>query len=90
MVLSYFALLRNVTRTSEEQWTRPAATLGDLLNDLTAKYGSPFATWVTPGGQGAGLALILIDGQDSRGLQGLATPLRPESRIGIFPPMAGG
>jgi molybdopterin converting factor small subunit len=43
-----------------------------------------------PGGKGAGLALILVDGQDARGLQGLDTPLGPESRISIFPPLAGG
>ena len=90
MVLSYFALLRNVTRTSEEVWTRPAATLGDLLADLVAKYGKPFASWVMPEGKGAGLALILVDGQDCRSLQGLATPLGPGSRVSIFPPLAGG
>jgi len=90
VVLSYFALLRNVTHTAEEEWKRPAATLGDLLADLVAKYGAQFASWVMPEGKGAGLALILVDGRDSRSLQGLDTPLGPESKISIFPPLAGG
>ncbi len=90
MVLSYFPLLRNVTHTTEEEWKRPAATLGDLLTDLAAKYGAQFANWVMPDGKGSGLALILVDGRDSRSLQGLDTPLAPDSKISIFPPLAGG
>jgi molybdopterin converting factor small subunit len=89
-MLSYFALLRNVTRTAEETWTRPAPTLRVLLIDLVAKYGTEFARWVMPDGQNTGFAIVLVDGHDARSLQGLDTPLTPQSEICIFPPVAGG
>jgi len=46
MMLSYFALFRDVTRKPGEEWKRPAATLGELLRDLVAAYGPPFGRWV--------------------------------------------
>jgi molybdopterin synthase sulfur carrier subunit len=90
MMLSYFALLRDVTRKANEEWTRPAATLGDLLRDLVAAYGPPFGRWVMVDGGQFGPAVVLVDGQDARGLQGLETPLKPDSDIVIFPPLAAG
>jgi len=90
MMLSYFASLRDVTRKANEEWTRPAATLGDLLRDLIAAYGPPFGRWVLLDGASVGPAVVLIDSQDSRGLQGLATPLKPNSDIVMFPPLTGG
>ena len=90
MMLSYFALLRDVTRKVNEEWTRPAATLGDLLHDLIATYGPGFGRWVLPDGAHLGLAMILVDGRDVRNGQGLETRLRPDSDIILFPPLAGG
>ena len=89
-MLSYFAVLREVTHTSAEEWTRPAATLRDLLHDLVARYGPRFGRWVLPDGEHTGLAIVLVNGSDVRGLQGLDTPLKPNSEICIFPPVAGG
>jgi sulfur-carrier protein len=90
VVISYFALLRNVTHTPEEVWTRPAPTLRHLLTELIAKHGAEFARWVMPDGQDTGYAIVLVDGRDFRSLQGLDTPLTPQSEICIFPPVAGG
>ena len=90
MKLSYFALLRDVTRKANEEWTRPAATLDDLLRDLIAVYGAKFAGWVMPDGVHIGSAVILVDGQDVRGQQGLETPLGPDSDVVIFPPLTWG
>ena len=43
MKILYFALLRDITHKKEEDWQKPEATLGNLLQDLVARYGSPFA-----------------------------------------------
>lgn len=90
MRISYFALLREATRKRTEIWKRPAATLRDLLGDLVAEYGPNFARWIVKDGELAGYAIILVNGQDVRGLQGLDTPLSSDSDIFIFPPLAGG
>lgn len=90
MMLSYFASLRDATHRTSEAWTRPAATLGDLLRDLAVAYGPRFGAWVLPDGVHLGTAVILVDGQDARGLAGTETPLKPDSEIVIFPPLTGG
>jgi molybdopterin synthase sulfur carrier subunit len=90
MKLSYFASLRDATRKASEEWTRPAATLADLLADLAAAYGPQFSRWVAADGVKLGPAVVLVDGQDARGLQGVDTPLKPDSDIIIFPPLPGG
>lgn len=90
MKISYFALLRTATRKHDEDWTRPAPTLRVLMRDLAAEYGPEFARWVMKDGELSGLAIILVDGRDVRGLQGLDTPLTPDSNVFIFPPLAGG
>jgi sulfur-carrier protein len=89
MKLSYFAMLRQITRKEHEDWNRPTATLGDLLRDLIAKYGHEFEHWVCENGD-LGLAIVLINGRDARHTGGLHTPLKPEDNIVIFPPVAGG
>ena len=90
MMVSYHGLLRDVTRKAHEERVLPAATLGDLLHDLVAAYGPKFAQWVMPEGARPGSAIILVDGQDLRGLRGFETPLKPDTEIVIFPPLAGG
>ncbi|BAI75133.1 protein (plasmid) [Azospirillum sp. B510] len=90
MKISYFALLRDATRKHSEVWERPAPTLRVLMDDLAAEYGANFARWVMKNGELAGYAIILVNGKDVRGLQGLDTPLAADSDVFIFPPLAGG
>jgi len=90
MMLSYFALFRDVTRKPGEEWKRPAATLGELLRDLVAAYGPPFGRWVMAEDGSPGPAVILIDGQDVRDLQGLETPLTSGADVVFFSPLTGG
>ena len=89
MKVTYFATLRDVAGKNEEDWERPAATVGELLRDLVARYGREFARWVFEDGQ-LSLAIILVNGHDVRGLQRLDTPLRPTDAVTIFPPVGGG
>ncbi|HTO46084.1 MAG TPA: ubiquitin-like small modifier protein 1 [Burkholderiales bacterium] len=89
MRIAYFATLRDVAGKREEGWDRPAATVGDLLRDLVAKYGPEFARWVFEQGE-LRLAIVLVNGRDVRGLQRLDTPLAPADTVTIFPPVGGG
>ncbi|HYH38538.1 MAG TPA: MoaD/ThiS family protein [Azospirillum sp.] len=90
MKISYFALLRTATNKTQEEWTRPAATVRDLLRDLVAEYGPAFARWIWKDDELSGFAIVLVDGHDIRSRQGLDTPLTPDSEVFIFPPLAGG
>jgi sulfur-carrier protein len=94
MNLRCYAYFRDILGTGELEYTDPADTLGDLLADLTRRYGRPFARWVyTEEGRSrefSPLSIILINGKDARDLQGLATPLDPTDTIVLFPPLAGG
>jgi sulfur-carrier protein len=91
MKLQYFAYLRDVTGLSEEIYTAPAATLGDLMITLVKRYGNNFKKWVlTPEGELCDIAIILVNGNDARHTGRLATPLAPDDLVSIFPPVAGG
>ncbi|WP_029009228.1 MoaD/ThiS family protein [Azospirillum halopraeferens] len=90
MQIHYFALLRTATRRSRENRDPPPPTVGHLLRDLAAEYGPEFARWVLRDGALSNLAIILVDGRDVRGLQGLDTPLTADCEVSIFPPLAGG
>ena len=90
MKVMYFATLRAVTGRREEQWPQPAATVGQLVQEVAARYGPKFGTWVLDNGELSKLALILVNGHDVRDLQGGATPVRPEDTVAMIPPVAGG
>jgi MoaD family protein len=90
MTVSYFALLRDVTRKTTEEWCEPAATVGDLLRELSARYGHDFERWVLDHGELGKFAIVLVNGRDVRQLQRLATPLAPTDDVVIFPPVGGG
>jgi len=91
MRIKYFALLRDCTRVSEEQYTGPARLLGELLAELCSRYGPGFRKWVlTPEGDLSDLAIILVNGKDVRDGKRLDTSLSPADDICIFPPVAGG
>lgn len=91
MTIQYFATLRNITTTKTETCNLHFETLSELLVHLCNKYGKQFSKWVSceDGGFGS-LSIFLINGQDSRSLDGLNTRLQPEDTISIFPPVAGG
>jgi len=90
MKIEYFALLRDITHKKEEEWHEPAATLDDLLQALIQRYGPEFSRWVFRDGEFGRLAIIMVNGQDVRGLRGLDTKLSASDTVVLFPPVGGG
>jgi MoaD family protein len=90
MTVSYFALLRDVTGKTTEDWRESAPTVGHLLRALSARYGHEFTRWVLDDGELGKFAIVLVNGHDVRQLERLATPLRPSDAVVIFPPVGGG
>jgi len=91
MNLAYFATLREITGRSKEPWNSNSETIGDLLRDLSAKYGKDFKRWVLEEDGSLGqMCIILVNGHDVRELDGLTTRLHAEDSISFFPPVAGG
>ena len=90
MIVSYFGMLRDIAGKKEETWKQPAATVGELLHEVVAQYGPQFGRWVLDKGEQLDLTIILVNGRDARGMQGLATPLAPTDTVTIFPPVGGG
>lgn len=82
-------MLRDIAGKTEEQWNEPAATVGELLRGLIARYGPEFGRWVLDQGE-LKLAIVLVNGRDVRDLQRLDTPLSPDDTVTVFPPVAGG
>jgi len=89
MKIRYFATLRDVTHKTEEDWAPREATVGDLLRDLVGRYGRQFEQLVLENGA-LKFSLVLVNGQDVRERQGLATPLAPEDTVVMIPPVGGG
>lgn len=91
MNIKYFATLRDITNTKEETIDGHLPTLQDLLGHLCQNYGRSFSKWVSCENGGFGnLSVFLINGIDSRSLDGYQTKLKESDEISIFPPVAGG
>ncbi|TLN18701.1 MoaD/ThiS family protein [bacterium] len=92
MKIRCYAYFRDIMGSNAFEYTRPAATLGDLLADFSGRYGQPFRKWVyeADGKTFSHMVILLINGRDARDLQGLDTPLSPEDTVVFFPPLAGG
>jgi molybdopterin converting factor small subunit len=66
-----------------------ASTVGDALERLVDDFPS-LRPRVLPDGALAAFVNVFVDGDDVRMLDGLATPVRPESTILLLPAVAGG
>jgi molybdopterin converting factor small subunit len=66
-----------------------ASTVGDALERLVVDFPS-LRGRVLPDGALPAFVNVFVDGDDVRMLDGLETPLRPESTILLLPAVAGG
>ncbi len=90
MQIQFFATIREITGQEAIEWKRPATTLGGLLCDLSARYGSSFERWVLDHDRPGKAIIVLVNGLDCRHQGGLDTPVHPDDTIAIFPMIAGG
>ncbi len=90
MVIQFFASLRDITQEKQIEWEPCPSTLGELLRQLSEKYGPPFQRWVLDGETLGESVLVLVNGRDARHGADLETPLAPADVVSILPMMAGG
>ena len=92
----FAGLIKRVAGTSEMTVTLPPnATLGDLLNDLSARFGSEFEDKILMNGDLANHAVVMIDGEYAREVGGLNARLDRQSPaqveiVLLGPPLLGG
>ncbi len=90
MVIKYFADVRQLTRCEQEQWTKAAPTVRELLAGLAAQHGAAFEKRLLDGGRLSRTIVVLVDGRNVEHVAGLETPLEPDASVAIFPMVAGG
>ena len=95
MKLLFFATVRDLTQEREREYPLPAANLGELVNELCARYGQRFERAVLKRGENGEVKLhphiiFMINGRDARHLGELAAPLKPDDVVAVFPMVAGG
>jgi molybdopterin converting factor small subunit len=92
----FAGLIKRVAGTSEMTVTLPQdATLGDLLQDLSARFGSEFEDKILMNGDLANHAVVMIDGEYAREVGGMnarldrGSPAQVEIVL-LGPPLLGG
>ena len=92
----FAGLIKRVAGTSEMTVTLPPnATLGDLLKDLSARFGSEFEDKILMNGDLANHAVVMIDGEYAREVGGMDARLDRQSPaqveiVLLGPPLLGG
>ena len=66
------------------------ATVGEVVDALTAQYPSLKAQLLTAEGELNRFVNVYVNGQDVRYLAGLDTPVAPADEVRLLPAMAGG
>jgi len=91
MQVKLYASLRQVAGTKMlDVEVNPETTIRKVLQEVTRRY--PMLdkfVWKAPG-ELSELVHVFINGQNLRNLAGLATPLKEEDHVDIFPPVVGG
>jgi molybdopterin synthase sulfur carrier subunit len=90
--VKFFTSLREITsRKLEEIQFHGNLTVGELLNQLSAKYGNEFVKYIyDENGKVHGYLSILVNGESTNVLQGLDTELKTGDTVAILPPVGGG
>ena len=90
MVVRYFAGIRDLTQADELEVELPPATLGQLLVELSDRYGAAFGRAVLDGDRLGAAVMVLVNGRNASLSGGAATPLSGTDEIAVFPPVGGG
>lgn len=90
MDIAYFATFREITRENSHRVVDPPATMGELLEQLCARYGRTFRDAVFEGDDLSPFVILLVNGRNVRHTGGCDTPLSPDDVVSVFPMVAGG
>jgi MoaD family protein len=90
MIVKYFATIRTYTGETARRVGDPPATLGPLLETLSARYGASFRRAVFAGDQLNPEIIILVNGRNVVYSGLLGAPLTADDEVSIFPMVAGG
>jgi MoaD family protein len=92
VTIRYLSVVREITSTREEVIeVQNDATVADILELLSKKYGKPFQRMIRSGRDIRGLQIIyFIDGKNISTLKGFETAVNNASELVIIPPVAGG
>lgn len=92
MKLRLFATLRDLAGKKELDLA-PPATVGELLEELSRRWGRPFDDQIFQDEARTALitgVILLVNGRHIAHLAGLETALTEGDAVDLFPPLAGG
>jgi MoaD family protein len=92
VTIRYLSVVREITGTREEVIeVQNGATIADILEILSKKYGKPFQRMIRSGRDIRGLQIVyFMDGKNISTLKGFETAVHNASELVIIPPVAGG
>ena len=92
VTIRYLSVIREITGTREEVIeVQNGATVADILELLSKKYGKSFQRMIRSGRDIRGLQIVyFMDGKNINTLQGFETAVSDASELVIIPPVAGG
>jgi molybdopterin converting factor small subunit len=94
--VTFVGLIHRLVRSREEFVTLPrGTTLGELLQELIARFGLELKEYLLQDGELAPFATILIDGRNALSQGGLGAKLSDDSQshveiVVLGPPLMGG
>jgi molybdopterin synthase sulfur carrier subunit len=86
----YASLRQKVGLKQVEVEVPPEPTIKDVLQDLAVRYPVLKEHIFSDDGSLVHHIQVIINGHSIRTLQGLDTPVKPEDKVDIFPPLVGG
>jgi molybdopterin converting factor small subunit len=88
----FFGPFRMITEQKEIAYTLsvPNSTINELVQQIIRDFPKLNDYFFTPDGRLSENTSIIVNGEDVRGLDGLATKIRPEDRITFFKAAGGG
>ncbi len=90
MQVRFYATLRPIVGGSEVEVDGNAHTIGEVLDDLVRRFPDLRRWLIADDGSVRPFVAVMVDGRDIRHLDGRETPVDSDSRIDVFPPVAGG